>query len=1276
MSNNLKIGKKHFFIIVHGGSFFLTTFRSFHLEGRYLSFRSFKLEYEIAKRDVIKRFVGRETELGIFERYLEGVILGDIPLKIVQIEGKEGIGKTWLLLRIKYEYESKVPVVYVDLRDYYLRGNNLRALLRDIAKKLRAYGFKTERFDIVNTLYLRVRCGTTWSRGEGITSEYSTIARLIPRMRRLIRAPEIIANHGDKLQELIEEKFGEKSGWFIGMFGENYGESLLRLLIDDPEKYVYVMAEALRADVVDIAESTREKAVILLLDSYEFLQNATRELTREETHEGSRRITDEDILILFLMRLRRSLVIVAGQQKISWEKRFSPLRDYIGRGKIIERFSLEELAEDYVDRYLNIMGIENPETKHVVRSLVGGHPLLLSCVVGGLSRGKLTPIEIKTLRGRTVRDILGDIFQRIMSRLDENEQQIFIATTILSRFDTKVLEKIIPHKESREKAVESITELFKWLGILEPPSTSKEPRKLHRVLRSMILEISPDNLISSVRDKILQVIWQRYKHGGNIEYAIEAINIEAEVDEEKAFRRYLEIWEKLRNKYDYEYLDRLYKETKFVDARIIIKKNLHYAMILREEARYDRAEKILLEALKNLPLTPKNRVDIGYAQYILGTIYRDLGRFRDAEEALRTAIGAYIGALSYSGEREPQILENLGDTLMALGSMYMELGRYDEAEGVLRESVNNYRKILKIKSKVDPRILGNLGEALMKLGAMYRDLERYSDAEHVLIESIDSYRKALEVAAKRDPRILNSLGNALSLLGTIYRETGKYREAEEKLLEALDVYRDALRRMRWKSPVTWNNMGYVQSELAAIYRKLGRYKEAEKALKEAIRFYKKALSLRDWRIAKVWSRLGIAQSELGLIYRIQRRYDDAEKLFKEAIRSYREALTLRREDIRTLERLGATQSELGIVYRVQRRYYEAEKLFKEAIKSYEKLLREETDNPVVLNNLGYAKSMLGEIFIELRRYDEAEKILEDAIDIYKRALSMGEGRSPIILNNLGFTLTMLGISYREIGRYNNAIETLKDATRIYREALDIVSWNDPTILCNLGNTLSELGVTYRELEKFDDAKKALKEAIESYRKALELTGWRDPVALNNLGTTQYLLGVILRSQNEYIDAEDALKKAVDAYRKAVDLTEERSAVAWSNLGSAQSLLGEVYMDLYMFKRALKLFRESLSSFDRANSITGNRYYYPLFRICFVKIRICDALCMLGKCGLDDYWFTLEKIAEFHSRFRMSEYTSFLLYMLIESARKNGIRDRYIGLLIRRMIMLSLPLASF
>ena len=1244
------------------------------LEGFYLSGKNLRYRYGISKGYLTQRFVGRESELNIVRSYVGKIKSNEVDLKILQIEGEDGIGKTWFLLKIKYEFEDKIPVVYVDFSDYYPRGGGLRYLLRDIAKKLREYGLETSCFDILNTVYMRVRQGTTWSKEEGIVGDLSLIAKTIPRLRRFVRSPEIIVSYGEKLQKLIKERFGEKADWFISMFGQRYGEAILGLIIEDPERYVYVMAEFLRIDILDIARKGEADIIIFLLDNYDSLQDIAKRQKEADT-ERPKKITDEDIMILFLMRLKRSLVLLTSRKKIEWEKRFAPLRYYIGKGKPVEKIPLERLRQEDVERYLDNLGIIDRETRELIADTVDGHPLLLSCVAGIATFSESIPIIEKMRSYGSAENIIKICINKILEYIKDPGKQALATIAVLSRFDSRTIRRALGLSQKESGVLEELRIFLEKLGFLEPlVDRTKMIRKIHRFARKAIFNVPVGENINLLKDRVARALWVIYKHRRTVDPCIEAINILIEIDEDQAFDRYLEAWDFHHNKAHYESLARLYKEIEFSKPKNVLEKNVRYAIVLEEEAKYDDAERVLLEVVKAItPTSPENLMKLGYIQYILGAMYRKIDKYDKAEEALKISIDCYKKSLNQLNETAFEARNNIGRALAELGSLYREVRRFSDAEKFLRESIEVYKEALNKINEQNPQLLSNLGEALAELGAIYRELGRYTDAEKKLREAIEAYKNSLDITEKKDPQILNKLGNALSLLGTLYKEEGIYEEAIRVFMEALEAYKDSLKRMRWRSPITWNNMGYVQSQLATIYKELRRYDDAEKVLKEAIRFYRKALALREWRIARVWSRLGAAQSELGTIYRAQRRYNEAEKAFKESIKSYKEALSLRRNDVKTLERLGAAQGELGIIYKIQRRYKDAEKMFKESIDSYEKILKFTPDNIIVLNNLGYARSMLGGIYLDQKQYSEARKLLEEAVQTYREALSLKTRGNPTILNNLGFTLTMLGVVYKELGRYRDAIKTFGEAIESYKEALGLVGWRDSIILNNLGNTQSELGSLYEELGRLEEAKRALEEAIELYKKALELSEWRDAIALNNLGTAQYLLGGIHRKQENYLEAGEILREAIDSYRKAIELTKGASMVAWSNLGSAQSLLGDVYMDLAKYKDAFRTYKEALNSFKQAYIVVEKRYYYPLFRICLTKIKICDALCMLGRCGLDDYWFALESIAEFHSKFRISEYTSFLLYMLFESIRKNKLPRNYVRLLMRRIVMLNLPL---
>lgn len=287
------------------------------------------------------------------------------------------------------------------------------------------------------------------------------------------------------------------------------------------------------------------------------------------------------------------------------------------------------------------------------------------------------------------------------------------------------------------------------------------------------------------------------------------------------------------------------------------------------------AEKACLEAIK---IDPDNE----QAWRTLARLFENLGRYKKAEEALRTAteiaprsawawmdLGRFLEDNLQRYEDAEQAYTMAIEVDPNNSCAWVDLGgllqrhseRYGEGEEALRKAI-----------EIDP----NNAWAWVRLGDLLRALERYEKAA-------DAYKKAVET----DPKhywALMGLGDLLAANLRRYEEAeeayrkataidpdqkwawvhlgGLLRDRVNRHQEAEEAYRKAI-EIEPRNSYVWANIGYL------LGVNLDRYKEAEEA-------YRRALKI-DPNYVLVWTNLGsLLRFKLG-------RYEEAEQAYKKAI---------------------------------------------------------------------------------------------------------------------------------------------------------------------------------------------------------------------------------------------------------------------------------------------------------------------------------------------------------------------------------------------------------
>ena len=183
------------------------------------------------------------------------------------------------------------------------------------------------------------------------------------------------------------------------------------------------------------------------------------------------------------------------------------------------------------------------------------------------------------------------------------------------------------------------------------------------------------------------------------------------------------------------------------------------------QARYADAEREIQTAM-TIAEAQKNGPALANALNALGRLYRELGRYREAEPLHRRALATFERAGA------PEI-PSVAATLDSLAALYREQGRYGEAESLYRRA----QFVREQNPRTDPvaKASGFAG-----LAGVYRARARYAEAETLQLKAIDLLERA--------PRAEGSLGWSLFGLASVRRDQGRLAEAEPLYQRAVSLF--------------------------------------------------------------------------------------------------------------------------------------------------------------------------------------------------------------------------------------------------------------------------------------------------------------------------------------------------------------------------------------------------------------------------------------------------------------------------------------------------------
>ena len=219
--------------------------------------------------------------------------------------------------------------------------------------------------------------------------------------------------------------------------------------------------------------------------------------------------------------------------------------------------------------------------------------------------------------------------------------------------------------------------------------------------------------------------------------------------------------------------------------------------------------------------------------------------------------------------------------------------------------------------------------------------------------------------------------------------------------------------------------------------------------------------------------------------------------------------------------------------------------------------------------LGMLQNDLGRVYQDLGRYSDARTCYELALDLTIESEGEDDPNTAACHNNLGDLL-------REMDELDSAISHLERAVAINEAKLES---NDPKLATSLGN----LAMAFRAQGDFQRAGDLLKRTLE-----IDLAYYgRDSVAVghdyNNIG--QILKDVAFHGRGHEADeqlqewasqSESAFLSALEIFDKLHKEPHSDTAIVLKNLGNLYSQHGHIDAACEYLKRALSIFRISVS----------------------------------------------------------------------------------------------------
>jgi serine/threonine protein kinase/predicted negative regulator of RcsB-dependent stress response len=594
---------------------------------------------------------------------------------------------------------------------------------------------------------------------------------------------------------------------------------------------------------------------------------------------------------------------------------------------------------------------------------------------------------------------------------------------------------------------------------------------------------------------------------------------------------------------------------------------------------------------------PSHRSDLASIRTNLGSQYREMGRYGDAE-------AEHVAALS---TREQLVAEFPGNAEYRdkvagsrgyLGDLYhWNMSQYKKAQTEYREAVQIREKLV-AESPSHDTFLFNLATAYQDLASLMKTIGRHQEAEEAYLKA-QTIRQRQALDFPDSPSYQSALAGTCSAIGDLYVATNRRQLARESYQQSLKMRKRLAEshpddvNMRYSYVIAlkdWGNFLSATGESAdaeATYseaiaiierlvnqnpraisyrqqlanlkidqakreRTLGLWQQAERDFLAALTI-RKEIAERNPEVPDNLSNLAWIQSELAFFYSDFGRFTDAEREARAALEVRQKLVAEYRTDVSYRQDLGTAWRLLGYIHRSMGNLATAREELQQGRAILEQLVEE---NSTVA---GFA-SGLAEICMKLGEAEQALGLYSESLASYERSSEVRQtlaDKNPDVTEyrkDLAFALAGMVYPYRDLGRFQEAEDVLRRgmllATKLVTESPDVL--NHQYLLADLNNSQGNLCTS---LKRYDEAEKCL---LESVRICGQIVTKNPTVTYfrSALGQYHHNLGILYEKSDRTDDAVSAYQKAVDERRILVEQVPTsalyRVNLGWSLHGLANS----------------------------------------------------------------------------------------------------------------------------
>jgi serine phosphatase RsbU (regulator of sigma subunit) len=229
--------------------------------------------------------------------------------------------------------------------------------------------------------------------------------------------------------------------------------------------------------------------------------------------------------------------------------------------------------------------------------------------------------------------------------------------------------------------------------------------------------------------------------------------------------------------------------TELDEKKWIANGRLTLGIIQNSSGQHEPAMYNVLKGVDYYETAPDSDLDKGMAYYVIGTVFKDLKKFKDAEEYYKKGLKVQdIDDSSWGGR-----------IYTSLSNIYTEEGQFEDA---IRMSERGLKVLREQKNTI------GVSRALNDIGNIYKRQKKYAKALEYLFESLK---------LREESNLKQFAFSSLTEISSVYKETGEPGRAIEYLVKAATLAKES------NMPV---KEALIYEELGDIYKTQGNFKEA------------------------------------------------------------------------------------------------------------------------------------------------------------------------------------------------------------------------------------------------------------------------------------------------------------------------------------------------------------------------------------------------------------------------------------------------------------------